>query len=94
MATWPFVLALLLNLLNLFHVVFEITVYSDLQIDYLNPVDAARRINPYVLPSMAVQSFVSTVMLLTGHWWSFAFNLPLLAWHIRKYATIYAGSAD
>ncbi|ORY81949.1 ER-derived vesicles protein ERV14 [Protomyces lactucae-debilis] len=84
MGVWTFVLALLLDLVLLAHAVYETVLLSDVSADFLNPVDAVNKINPYVLPSMAIQGFLTFLMLVTGNWWSFLFNLPLAVWNGSK----------
>ncbi|ORY77701.1 cornichon [Protomyces lactucae-debilis] len=84
MAVWPFIAAMSLNFVLVLHTIFEVTVYSDLSIDYMNPRDAADKINPYVLPSMGLHGLLMLMLLLTGKWLSLLLNVPLMAWNIKR----------
>lgn len=59
--------------------------YSDLECDYINPIDLCNRLNTYVLPEASVHAFLSLLFLINGYWMAFALNLPLLAYNIKKY---------
>jgi hypothetical protein len=89
MGVWTFVFALILDLVLLAHAVYEVVLLSDVSADFLNPVDAVNRINPYVLPSMALQGFITLLMLVTGNWWTLLFNLPLAVWNGSKYEHLF-----
>ena len=43
-----FVLACLLNIVSLFTMVFFVVMISDLECDFINPIDMCRRINKVV----------------------------------------------
>lgn len=58
--------------------------YSDLECDYINPIDLCNRLNTYILPEAAVHAFLSFLFLINGYWMAFALNLPLLAYNIKK----------
>lgn len=38
-----------------------------------------------VIPEYAVHIFFNILFLFSGEWWAFAFNLPLIAYHIHRY---------
>lgn len=59
--------------------------YTDLESDYVNPIDHARRVNTVILPEMIAQSAIAAFMLLTGNYLEFAVNLPLVIWNGRAY---------
>ncbi|ODQ68240.1 ER-derived vesicles protein ERV14 [Nadsonia fulvescens var. elongata DSM 6958] len=59
-------------------------MYSDLECDYINPVDLCNKINKYVLPEAAIQAFISVIFLINGYWISFLLNVPILAFNIHK----------
>ncbi|KAF5122782.1 hypothetical protein DV113_004177 [Geotrichum candidum] len=78
-----YVLVLFLNAVNLFAQVFFAVMYSDL--DYINPVDLCNRLNQFLTPEAALQAFVAVLLLLTGDWFSFLLNVPIIAYNVRKY---------
>lgn len=59
-------------------------MYSDLSCDYINPIDLCNKLNPYILPEIALHTFTTSMLLLTGNWISLFFNLPILAWNVKK----------
>ncbi|KAJ7524554.1 hypothetical protein O6H91_17G011000 [Diphasiastrum complanatum] len=66
-------------------VIFQLLCLSDLEFDYINPFDSSNRINKFVLPEFAIQGILSGIYLLSGHWFMFLLNLPLLCFHARLY---------
>ncbi|ODV59175.1 cornichon family protein, partial [Ascoidea rubescens DSM 1968] len=76
--------ALLVNAVNLFLQVFFTIMFSDLECDYINPIELCNKINPYVLPEATLHLVLTALMLLNGHWFTFALNLPLTAYNINK----------
>ncbi|KAF8432884.1 cornichon [Terfezia claveryi] len=83
--SWLYLLAVLLNAANLFLQVFFTIMYSDLECDYINPIDLCNRLNTYILPEAAVHAFLSLLFLINGYWMAFALNLPLLGYNIKKF---------
>lgn len=80
-----FLLAVLLNAVNLFLQVFFTIMYSDLECDYINPIDLCNRLNMYIVPEAGVHAFLTVLFLVNGYWLSLLLNLPLLAWNAKKY---------
>eukprot|EP00898_Chlorokybus_atmophyticus_P000330 jgi/Chlat1/1298/Chrsp118S01737 len=67
-----------------------ITMYTligvaDLENDFINPHDAAERLNWLVIPEYALHAAATLAFLATGRWIAFLINAPLLAYHARKY---------
>lgn len=83
--SWLYLLAVLLNAANLFLQVFFTIMYSDLECDYINPIDLCNRLNTYILPEAAVHALLSFLFLINGYWMAFALNLPLLAYNVKKF---------
>ncbi|KAF4121753.1 protein cornichon [Geosmithia morbida] len=81
---WLFLLAVLLNAVNLFLQVFFTIMYSDLECDYINPIDLCNRLNTYIIPEAAVHGFLTFMFLINGYWMPLILNLPLLGWNIKK----------
>ena len=63
--------------------------YSDLECDYINPIDLCNRLNTYILPEASVHAFLSLLFLINGYWMAFALNLPLLGYNIKKYVPVF-----
>lgn len=83
--SWLYLLAVLLNAANLFLQVFFTIMYSDLECDYINPIDLCNRLNTYIIPEAAVHALLSFFFLINGYWMAFALNVPLLGYNIKKF---------
>jgi hypothetical protein len=81
---WLYLLAVLINAVNLFLQVFFTIMYSDLECDYINPIDLCNRLNTYIIPEAAVHAFLTFLFLINGYWIALILNLPLLAWNGKK----------
>lgn len=79
-----FLLAVLLNAVNLFLQVFFTIMYSDLECDYINPIDLCNRLNTYIVPEAGVHAFLTILFLINGYWLPLLLNLPLIAWNGKK----------
>lgn len=82
--SWLYLLAVLLNAVNLFMQVFFTIMYSDLECDYINPIDLCNRLNSYIIPEAAVHGFLTALFLINGYWLAVLLNLPLLAFNVKK----------
>ncbi|KAI8976049.1 cornichon [Pilobolus umbonatus] len=82
--TFLYLCAVLLAASLLFLMVFYLIMFSDLECDYINPIDLCNKLNQFVLPEMGLQSLVFLLFLFTGHWFSMLINLPLLIINARK----------
>ncbi|KAK4687939.1 protein cornichon, partial [Tremellales sp. Uapishka_1] len=60
-------------------------MYSDLECDYINPIDLCNKLNSFILPEMAAHAFLTVLFLLSGQWLSFLLNAPLVAWNANKF---------
>jgi len=78
------ILALLLTAGLIFTSVFTLISYTDLECDYVNPVDLTRRVNTLIVPEMAGQALLITCLFLSGNWLEFVVNVPLLCWNVFK----------
>ncbi|XP_068643266.1 protein cornichon homolog 2-like [Aristolochia californica] len=65
--------------------VYQLICLSDLEFDYINPYDSSARINTVVIPEFIVQGALSTIYLLTWHWFMFMLMAPLTYYHIKLY---------
>ncbi|KAJ3575062.1 hypothetical protein NP233_g1340 [Leucocoprinus birnbaumii] len=64
--------------------IFQVIMYSDLESDYINPIDLCNKINQFVLPENAAHAFLALLFLISGEWTALLLNLPLVAWNINK----------
>lgn len=79
-----FILAVLLCAIMLFLTIFIVIMFSDLECDYINPIDCCNRLNQFVLPEIGLQTFLFVIFLFTGHWFTMFINLPITAYNIKK----------
>ncbi|KAL9712008.1 hypothetical protein Ac2012v2_005084 [Leucoagaricus gongylophorus] len=76
----------------LFCMVFFIIMFSDLECDYINPIDLCNKLNQFVLPENIAHTFLAVIFLISGQWTAFILNLPLVLWNadkIRKKSHMY-----
>jgi uncharacterized membrane protein YfhO len=66
-------------------------MFSDLECDYINPIDLCTKLNQFVLPDHVLHGVVTVMLLLFGNWIDVLVNLPLVAWHVHKYCEIMQG---
>jgi len=83
-AGWLFLFAVLVAAALLFCMVFFIIMFSDLECDYINPIDLCNKLNQFVLPENAAQAFLTLLFLLSGQWTAFLINLPLVLFNANK----------
>ncbi|KAJ3021967.1 hypothetical protein HKX48_007345 [Thoreauomyces humboldtii] len=79
-----FLFALATAAMLLFGMVFFSIMFSDLECDYINPIDLCNRLNTFVIPEKAVHAFLWLTFLLSGSWIAMLMNTPLLAYHINQ----------
>lgn len=63
-------------------------MYSDLECDYINPIDLCNRLNMYIVPEAGVHAFLTVLFLINGYWVPLILNLPLVAWNAKKYVSL------
>jgi hypothetical protein len=80
-----FLFALISDALLLFGSVFFIIMFSDLESDFVNPIDLCLKLNQFVIPDHALHALITFLFLISGQWIDFVLNLPLLGWHAYKY---------
>ncbi|CAN0921433.1 Protein cornichon homolog 4 [Linum grandiflorum] len=80
---WVFIFFFLVALICI--ISFELMSLSDLEFDYVNPYDSARRINLVVLPEYITHAALSLSFLLTGHWVLCLLSLPCLYFDLTLY---------
>ncbi|KAA8493925.1 ER-derived vesicles protein ERV14 [Porphyridium purpureum] len=70
----------------LFITVYTLILFSDLLIDYINPLELCDRVNQLALPEFAVHALITCGLLVRYHYFFFVANLPLCVYHVRAYA--------
>lgn len=78
-------MAVITNAVNLFAQVFFTIMYSDLECDYINPIELCSKLNPWFIPEAGLHAVVTVLFLLNGYWFTFLLNLPLLAYNVRAF---------
>ncbi|KAF8161249.1 cornichon [Crassisporium funariophilum] len=84
MSGWLFLFTVLYSAGLLFGMIFVVIMFSDLESDYINPIDFCNKLNSFVIPEYAAHGFLALLFLLFGQWTALLWNLPLLAWNINK----------
>lgn len=72
-------------MVNLFAQVFFTIMYSDLECDYINPIELCNKLNPWFIPEGGLHAVLSALFLVNGYWFVFLLNLPLLAFNVNKF---------
>jgi len=83
-AGWLFLFAVLMAAGLLFTMVFFIIMFSDLECDYINPIDLCNKLNQFVLPENLAHAFLALLFLMSGQWAALLFNVPLVAYNANK----------
>jgi len=81
---WLYLFSVIVNAVNLFMQVFFTIMYSDLECDYINPIDLCNKLNMYIVPEMGVHVFLTLLFLMNGYWLALFLNIPLVAWNVNK----------
>ncbi|ORZ15128.1 cornichon [Absidia repens] len=76
-----FLFAVIMAALLLFMMVI---MFSDLECDYINPIDLCNKLNQFVLPEMGAHAFLFFMFLINGSWIALLLNLPLVVYNIQK----------
>ncbi|XP_072031087.1 protein cornichon homolog 1-like [Amphiura filiformis] len=85
-AAFCYLLAMLLAAVLIFFAIFHIIAFDELKTDYKNPIDQCNSLNPLVLPEYIIHIFFNVLFLLAGQIGTVALNLPLIGYHIYRYA--------
>ncbi|CCJ28529.1 unnamed protein product [Pneumocystis jirovecii] len=86
-SAWLYLLTIIINSINLFMQIFFTIMYSDLECDYINPIDLCNKLNMYILPEAIIHGFTTLLFLLARHWLPLILNFPMLAYNINKIVT-------
>ncbi|GLB37769.1 putative vesicle-mediated transport [Lyophyllum shimeji] len=83
-AGWLFLFAVFWAAGLMFGMIYFIIMFSDLESDYVNPIDLCNKLNQLVIPETAAHAFLAVLFLLSGQWMAFALNAPLVAYNAHK----------
>ncbi|KAH8926488.1 cornichon [Atractiella rhizophila] len=81
---WLFLFSVIMAAVLLFTAVYFIIMFSDLEVDYINPIDLCNKLNQFVLPEMAAHAFLTLLYLFSFQFTALTINLPLVAYNINK----------
>ncbi|EGG08002.1 uncharacterized protein MELLADRAFT_35170, partial [Melampsora larici-populina 98AG31] len=81
---WLFLLGVIVAAVLLFTAVFYIIMFSDLECDYLNPIDLCNKLNQFVLPEMGAHMFLVVCFVMGFQLIATIINAPLVAWNVNK----------
>ncbi|KAL1919533.1 uncharacterized protein VTP21DRAFT_2226 [Calcarisporiella thermophila] len=79
-----FLFGVIMAAVLLFVMVFFIIMFSDLECDFINPIDLCNKLNQFVIPEAAAHAFLTLSFLLGGSWLATFINLPLVGWNVKK----------
>ncbi|KAG5462869.1 MAG: cornichon protein-domain-containing protein, partial [Olpidium bornovanus] len=80
-----FLVSVVISALLLFGTVFFVIMLSDLESDYINPIDLCNKLNQFVVPEMGVHGFLFVLLLVNGSWFAVLLTLPLLAYNVDNW---------
>jgi hypothetical protein len=83
--TVVFLIALLIGALLLFGQVFYLIMFSDLECDFMNPIEMCNRLNALTLPEYFIQAFLSVMFLLSFNLVPLVLHSILTAYHYLKW---------
>ncbi|XP_071490982.1 protein cornichon homolog 1-like [Diadema antillarum] len=81
-----YLLAMILAAVLIFFAIFHIIAFDELKTDYKNPIDQCNSLNPLVLPEYIIHIFFNVLFLIAGQFFTVALNLPLMGYHVYRYA--------
>lgn len=81
---WLYLFAIIVSAVLLFLTVFYIIMYSDLESDYINPIDLCTKLNQFTLPEMGLHAFLTVLFLIKAQWIALIINVPLVAYNVNK----------
>lgn len=84
MSAWLFILAVIVNCINLFGQVHFTILYADLEADYINPIELCSKVNKLITPEAALHGVLSLLFLLNGYWFVFLMICLGLAYNLNK----------
>ena len=80
-----YILALVITAFLIFFAIWHVIAFDELKNDQKNPIEQCKTLNPLVLPEYAAHALIILLTLLGLDFITVVINLPLLAYHIRKF---------
>ena len=87
---WVTVLYLLdavISAVLLFTSVYFVIMFSDLEMDYVNPIELCKKLNVLVVPEMLLHAVMTALFLPSLQLVSITINVPLLAYNYLRWST-------
>ncbi|XP_060856817.1 protein cornichon-like [Metopolophium dirhodum] len=84
-AVFTYIVAMISDAFLIFFSIFHVIAFDELKTDSKNPIDQCNSLNPLVIPEYLIHFFFNLLFLFGGQWISFAINIPLMAYHIKRY---------
>lgn len=80
-----FLIAIFADAILLFGSVFFLIMFSDLECDFINPIELCNKLNALVMPEYLLQAFLSLMFLLTLRVVPLVVHSILTAYNYSKY---------
>lgn len=82
---FAYLVALLSTAFLIFFAIWHVIAFDELKNDHKNPIDQCRTLNPLVIPEYFLHALITALVLFGGDWVTTLINVPLLAYHIKKF---------
>ena len=69
-----------------------ISIFPDLECDYLNAQECCGRLNFWNIPKLWLQLIIPILLLVSGHWLLVLLNIPVSVWLVRKFHFVPRGN--
>ncbi|KAI9296191.1 cornichon [Neoconidiobolus thromboides FSU 785] len=79
-----FLLCLILAVVLILFSIFFLIMLTDLESDYINPVDLCNKLNKYIMPEHITHGLIVIILLFSGMYYSLLFNLPLFLFNLSN----------
>ncbi|KAH3758689.1 protein cornichon [Pelomyxa schiedti] len=77
-------LAMAMSCLIIFFAAVTLITFSDCETGYVNPIDLARKLNPFVKPEIYIFGGFMVLLMICGFFVEFILNIPFAAYYIRN----------
>jgi hypothetical protein len=69
----------------LVYAVYELATFQQMMGSHIDAVRVCQQFNKYVMPHFLAHAVVMGLLFLSGNWWAFVLNLPLLVYRFHSY---------
>lgn len=87
LAAFSYIIALITDVFLVFFAIFHVIAFDELKTGYKNPIEQCNSLNPLVIPEYGLHILTNFLFLISGQWFSLCLNIPLMAYHLRRYHT-------